>query len=52
MQGRFLWKCAAVAMALGLLVGGCGSSKKDSKVIKIGALAERPAAMAPTARLF
>ena len=40
MQGRFLWKCAAVAMALGLLVGGCGSSKKDSKVIKIGALAE------------
>lgn len=40
MQGRFLFKCAAVAMALGLLMGGCGSDKKDSKVIKIGALAE------------
>ena len=37
MQGKLLFKCAAVAMALGLLVGGCSSSKKDNKVIKIGA---------------
>ena len=40
MQRKFLFKCAAVALALGLLVGGCGSSKKDGNVIKIGALAE------------
>ena len=35
MQGKFLFKCAALAMAVGLLVGGCGSNRKDSKVIKI-----------------
>ena len=40
MRGKFLLKCAAMAMAVGLLVGGCGSSKKDSNVIRIGALAE------------
>lgn len=40
MQGKFLFKCAALAMSVGLLMGGCGSDKKDSKVIKIGALAE------------
>lgn len=39
-RGKFLLKCAAMVMAVGLLVGGCGSSKKDSNVIRIGALAE------------